>query len=65
MPVSATKPREQQKLFGIALSIKRGKTSSSYSPQASKIAKALPEDKIRNMIKEIGSARKKKGRKKA
>ena len=63
MPVSATKPRKQQKLFGIALGIKRGKTSPSYSPKANKIAKALSEKKIRQMIEEIESVRKKKKRK--
>lgn len=62
MPVSKRKPRKQQKLFGIALSIKRGKTPASYSPEAAKIAKALSEEKIREMIKEIGRKRKKKRR---
>lgn len=41
------KSKAQRRLFGIALSIKRGKTPASYSKEASKIASSLPEHKIR------------------
>lgn len=34
---------EQRKLFCIALSIKRGKTSKSYSKQAAKMAEEMSE----------------------
>jgi len=60
MPISMKKPKKQQRLFGIALGIKRGTVSPSYSPGGTKIAKALSEDKIRQMISEIGKARKKR-----
>jgi len=60
MPISKKKPKKQQRLFGIALGIKRGKVSPSYSKGGAKIAKALSEEKIKQMISEIGQARKKK-----
>lgn len=43
MPATSEK---QRKLFGIAKSIKQGKTPKSYSPKAAKIAKDLPEKEI-------------------
>jgi len=60
MPISVKKPKKQQRLFGIALGIKRGKIPASYSPSGTKIAKALSEEKIRQMISELSGARKKK-----
>lgn len=45
------KSSRQRKLFGIALAIKRGKLSCSYSPEACKIAKQLSESKIREFAK--------------
>ena len=45
MPSSSEK---QRRLFGIAKSIKEGKTKSSYSPKASKIAKTVSLKDIRD-----------------
>jgi len=48
MPYSST----QLKLFGIALSMKRGETPYNYSEQAAKIAKNTTEAELERMIKE-------------
>ncbi|MDI6854406.1 MAG: DUF3008 family protein [Deltaproteobacteria bacterium] len=37
------KSRAQQKLMGIALGIKRGKTAPDYSPQAARLARTMSE----------------------
>jgi hypothetical protein len=44
MPAKSIK---QQRLFGIALSMKRGETPYSYSPKASKLAKSMTETKLK------------------
>jgi len=59
MPISKTKQRKQQKLFGIALGMKRGKVPKSYSSKASKIASSMDVNEIKKMIGEIGKKRKK------
>lgn len=43
---------DQLKLFGIALSMKRGKTPYSYSAAAAKIARSTSEDELERMIGE-------------
>ena len=43
---------DQIKLFGIALSMKRGKTPYSYSAQAAKIARSTSEEELERMIAE-------------
>ncbi|MEM2615273.1 MAG: hypothetical protein QXO44_00835 [Thermoplasmatales archaeon] len=53
MPLSRRRPERQRRLFQIALSIKRGRTRPSYSPQAAKIARTLSERKIRKIIREL------------
>lgn len=45
------KTEKQRKLFGIAESIKKGKTPASYSKSAAKIAKSVPLSKIREFSK--------------
>lgn len=50
------KSEKQRKLFGIALSIKRGETPASYSPEASSIAESLSEKKIRKYAKKQGAS---------
>ena len=40
--------QEQQQLFGIALSMKRGETSYSYSPEAAKLARIMTEEQLRD-----------------
>lgn len=52
--------RDQLKLFGIALSMKRGKTPYSYSEEAARIAKSTSESKLESMIAE--GEKKSKGR---
>lgn len=42
----------QLKLFGIALSMKRGETPYSYSAAAAKIAKSTSEKDLESMIAE-------------
>ena len=44
--------RGQIQLFGIALSMKRGKTAYSYSTQAAKIARGSSEAELERMIGE-------------
>ena len=44
--------RDQLELFGIALSMKRGKTPYSYSEQAAEIAKSTSESNLKTMIAE-------------
>lgn len=44
--------RAQISLFGIALSMLRGKTPYSYSKQAAKIARNTSEEELERMIKE-------------
>lgn len=44
--------RDQLKLFGIALSMKRGKTPYDYSAAAAKIARATSEAELERMIAE-------------
>ena len=51
--------RSQIELFGIALSMKRGKTPYSYSEQAAKIARSTSEAELKRMI---GEGVKKKSR---
>lgn len=46
---------EQQQLFGIALSIKRGKISPSYSPEAAKLAKSMSEEELEEMAEFKGN----------
>jgi len=48
MPYSA----DQLRLFGIALSMKRGETPYSYSEEAAKIARETPTADLVKMIKE-------------
>ena len=43
---------DQLKLFGIALSMKRGKTPFSFSEQAAKIARTTSEEELKRMIAE-------------
>lgn len=43
--------KKQQKFFQIALGIKRGKISASYSPEAAKIAETVPDDEIKKFTK--------------
>ena len=43
---------DQLKLFGIALSMKRGETPYSYSEAAAKIARSTSEAKLEEMIAE-------------
>gem|GEM_PF-1309870 len=38
----------QRKLAGIALSIKRGYTPRSYSPEATRMAESMSEEKLRH-----------------
>lgn len=38
--------KEQRRLFGIALSIKRGETPKSYSKEAAKLARTMSEKKL-------------------
>lgn len=45
------KSQKQQKLFGIALAIKRGELPKSYSKIALKLAKTLSEKKLREFAK--------------
>lgn len=45
------KSKKQQKLFGIALAIKRGELPPSYSQLARVIAKHLTEKKIKEFAK--------------
>lgn len=45
------KSQVQQKLFGIALAMKRGEVPYSYSKEAAKIARSLSEEKIREFAK--------------
>jgi len=56
------KSEKQKKLFAIAMSIKRGKTSKSYSKEAAEIAENLPEHKIREFTKKIAKKAKRKKR---
>lgn len=44
--------RDQLKLFGIALAMKRGETPYSYSEQAAKIARSTSEEELKRMIAE-------------
>jgi len=44
--------KDQIALFGIALSMKRGKTPYSYSEAAAKIARSTSEAELARMIKE-------------
>lgn len=44
--------RDQLKLFGIALSMKRGDTPYSYSAQAAEIARTTPSSDLKRMIAE-------------
>lgn len=44
--------RDQLKLFGIALAMKRGETPYSYSEQAAKIARTTSEAELERMIAE-------------
>ena len=44
--------RRQLSLFGIALSMKRGKTPYSYSKAAAKIARSTSEEELERMIAE-------------
>jgi len=44
--------REQIRLFGIALAMKRGETPYSYSEGAASIAKSTSESKLEEMIGE-------------
>ena len=44
--------KAQLDLFGIALSMKRGKTPYSYSAQAARIARTTSEGKLKEMIAE-------------
>lgn len=44
--------RDQLKLFGIALAMKRGKTPYSYSEEAAKIARSTSETELERMIGE-------------
>lgn len=48
MPYSSN----QLKLFGIALSMKRGETPYSYSKEAAKIARSTSEAELERMIAE-------------
>jgi len=48
MPYTAS----QLKLFGIALSMKRGDTPYAYSTEAAKIARTTPSSDLRRMIAE-------------
>jgi hypothetical protein len=48
MPAKSVK---QKRFFGIAESIKKGKTSSSYSPSAAKAAKTMKLKSIRHFTK--------------
>ena len=43
---------DQLKLFGIALSMKRGKTPFSFSEQAAKLARSTSEAELKRMIAE-------------
>lgn len=43
---------DQLKLFGIALSMKRGETPYSYSEEAAKIARSTSEAELERMIAE-------------
>jgi len=43
---------DQLKLFGIALSMKRGKTPYSYSEAAAEIARSTSESELERMIGE-------------
>ncbi len=43
---------EQRTLACIALSIKRGKTSPSYSKEAAKMAESMTEEKLEHYCKE-------------
>jgi hypothetical protein len=52
MPARSEK---QRKLAGIALSEKRGETSASYSPEATKMAGSMSEDELRRMASKPGS----------
>ena len=51
--------RDQLKLFGIALSMKRGDTPRSFSAAAAKIANSTSEAELKRMI---GEGEKKKSR---
>lgn len=51
--------RDQLKLFGIALAMKRGETPYSYSEEAARIAKASSEAELERMIGE-GEKRKRR-----
>jgi len=44
--------RDQLKLFGIALAMKRGETPYSYSEEAAKIARSTSEAELKRMIGE-------------
>ena len=44
--------REQLKLFGIALAMKRGETPYEYSKEAAKIARTTSEAELERMIAE-------------
>ena len=51
--------RDQLKLFGIALAMKRGETPYSYSEEAAKIARSTSEAELKRMI---GEGEKRKAR---
>ena len=43
----------QRKLAGIALSIKRGETPKTYSPQAAKMAKTMTIKELRKFASDV------------
>jgi len=47
----------QQKLFGIALKIKRGNLPESYSPQAAKLADTMSEDDLKSYAHHLITAK--------
>ena len=48
----------QRKLARVALSIKRGETPRSYSPEATRMAESMSEEKLRHYAR--GTKRKKR-----
>ena len=59
-----SKSKKQEKLFGIALSIKRGETPASYSSDAARIAKTMTLKQITDFASKIVASKKKKKNKK-
>ncbi len=50
------KSENQRKVAGIALSMKRGETSRSYSGQARKMASSMSEAELRKMASKPGKS---------